>query len=274
MDKSASEHAQTTTALKTTQTQRAQLTHSLRDVGMWNKPKMKAYRMRFGHLARVWYDDMIDALSGATNATIETDLALGMALEIGLQNGAELLEYCLQRELLISESPETVSSRRVIEDQEKLAASREKYREKHRRSTGAAPDKLLSTTEGSTGEVPENRVPVPELMNNEDLNKKLSSVGWNDKAQNALEVWVAHRKAKGKPLGFSEIDALILNWSSDTDGFCRAVAHHSQNGNRNLYPVPIDEQAQRGTNKPKFNTTDQIEKIMGFEIKEIGVSRK
>lgn len=143
---------------------RAQLTHSLRDVGMWNKPKMKAYRMKFGHLARVWYDDMIDALSGATNATIEVELALGMALEVGLKNGEEILGYCLERGLLISESSGTVSSTRVIEDQEKLALSREKYREKHRRSSGAAPEQARKTV---------NSVPVPDT---EDLNKETVSL--------------------------------------------------------------------------------------------------
>lgn len=147
---------------------RAQLKHSLRDVGMWNKPKLKMFRMKFGYLARVWYDDMIDAISGATNATVDIEYALGLASEIGITNGEELLSYSLEKGLLLTESPGTVSQQRVIEDQEKLFEQQEKWRKK-KRTSGVPESDSQETPRGNSGETPESL----NVQGSEDLNTEL-----------------------------------------------------------------------------------------------------
>lgn len=90
----------------------------------------------------------------------------------------------------------------------------------------------------------------------EDLKIKMVALGWGEKPQSALLRWIEHRKRKNKPLGPTEIEALISNWSHDLAGFCRAVNHHTENGNKNIYPVP-EERPQKDT---KFKTkTEQLE---------------
>jgi len=171
-------HAENNTATQQSkQKPRAQLDHALLDVHMWSKPKLKTLRLKFGQLARLWYSDITLDLSAATNAEIDEELALALAEELGIEDPVALLSYCLEKGLLFSPSPGRISSVRVVEDQEKLAEQREKWRRKK-----GDPD----TPPGDSPEIPLGSSSVsPKSLNvqdceemksedlkNEDLNKK------------------------------------------------------------------------------------------------------
>ena len=96
MDQSAPIPGKTTTPKNTTQ-----LKHMLIDVDFAAKPKIKAMRAKFGQLARLWLIDVLCDLSRATNAEIERWAAIAIAQDLGITNGDELIDYCVERGILV-----------------------------------------------------------------------------------------------------------------------------------------------------------------------------
>lgn len=84
----------------------------------------------------------------------------------------------------------------------------------------------------------------------EDLKKKLSAMGVGSAPANELLRWIQHRKAKNKPLGPTEIDALAMEALREPSRIIREIQENIRNGNKNLYPV-AEKSAQNGHGPPK-----------------------
>lgn len=118
---------------------RAQLKHLLLDVNFKDKPKVIELEAVHSPLARLLYIDIQATMSAATNARISKRVPLVLGARIGLspEQVNTIIEYCIQNEMLIEED-EQLTSKRVIEDQEKLYKDQERWRqnrEKQKKST-------------------------------------------------------------------------------------------------------------------------------------------
>lgn len=157
---------------------KAQLKHVLFDSDFFDKPKIKALGYDHGQLAILYLMRLYAALSRATNATMETSAARGIAYEMHLEidKADEIVTYCASKSILLIDGDQ-ISSERVRADQEKLGEQQEKWREKQKKSRGC----LKSVS----GDIPE-RIPESlntERLNTEDLNldpKKIAKPGFVD----------------------------------------------------------------------------------------------
>lgn len=117
---------------------RAQLKHLLLDVNFKDKPQVVNLEAEFSPLARLFYMDLMAAMSSATNARITKSVARVLGSRIGIDPTAvnEIITFCLTNGLLELEG-DMITNSRVIKDQEsyakKLASVKERvtrFREK------------------------------------------------------------------------------------------------------------------------------------------------
>lgn len=142
-----------------------QLKHLLLDVDFFDKPKIKALTFRFGKSAGLWLIQTYLQMSRATNGLVDNDLLLGLAAELGIADGTELVSYCLQKGL-INKKADGFSNVRVDEDQEALAERQENWRNQKRSRKDS-----LENPSGILQESPRSvNVQTTEDLNIEDLN--------------------------------------------------------------------------------------------------------
>jgi hypothetical protein len=152
-------------------------------------------------------------------------------------------------------SPDVKRWRATFDAKSEAASAREAARK------GAQPEQKPSTEEPrrdhgvTTQSTTDDPQPVPESdqkpsirayvsrSGSKDLKEIVAACSWPPDGKEFLDRWINHRETIDKPLGFSEVDALIKDWSYDVPGFIRAVKHHQQNGNKNIYPVAEDDVA-------------------------------
>lgn len=107
--------------------ERAQLDHLLLDVDFFHKPTIVGFRRKFGYAAVAWLIETYCQMSRATDAIVTEDVLLATAEDMRLENGAEIVAYCLDFGL-ITQVDDFYTNYRVIADQEKLAKRRESDR--------------------------------------------------------------------------------------------------------------------------------------------------
>lgn len=105
-------------------TERAQLSHVLLDVDFLHKPTVVGFRSKFTWNAIPWLVELYCLMSRATHGQVSDAIAETVALDMGLKNGSELIEYCLANRLIEREDGALINSR-VVKDQEALAKKRE-----------------------------------------------------------------------------------------------------------------------------------------------------
>lgn len=150
----------------TTKPKRAQLKHLLLDVNFKDKPKVIELEAIHSPLARLLYIDIQATMSAATDGKISKKVPLVLGSRIGLSPDQvnSIIDFCLQTEMLIEEDG-LLTSKRVIEDQEKLYKEQERWRqnrEKHKTRTD------ITISYARAEHVPEAR--KSEILNTEDLN--------------------------------------------------------------------------------------------------------
>ena len=117
--------------------EKVQLSHLLLDVDFLHKPKIKALRYRYGHIAALGLIEIYCLLSRATEAVIERDVALSVCSDLGITDGEAFLDYCTEREILEVNQNGEISNDRVRADQAACARKLSQSRDRQRRKRGA-----------------------------------------------------------------------------------------------------------------------------------------
>lgn len=141
---------------------RAKLKHLLIDVDFLNNPKVRALA-KFGKISQLCLIDLYLSMSRATDARIDPDCVYAIISEYGLSQ--EFIDYCIAKGLIIKEGGFFTNSR-VIEDQERLGVTQDKWREKNgkKRVTPELPQSKERVTPDSLN------VQGSEVLNTEELN--------------------------------------------------------------------------------------------------------
>lgn len=235
---------------------RAQLDHLLLDADFFDKPKAKALLHRFGPVAQLFLVRLYLSLSRATNAEISKDAALGIAWEVRLEGQAEeILAYLVQEGMLQITEGGDFTAQRVVEDQEKLAEARAKWRAK-KGPTYELPQGTSLTSQGiPLGKPPPSQGKPPESVKSEDLNtedldlKKTvtlpNPLQWSAEELATLERWRAYQATRGNDLDQIQLEAIFSAWNYDRPGFMRAANFAIANRHKNLNPQP-DPQSRAG----------------------------
>lgn len=146
---------------------RAQLDHVLLDVDFFNNPKIRALKGKFGHISQLCLIDAYTAMSRATNAIIDGDCVMAILFDYQLK--WDFWEHCLDKGLVKIEG-QGYSNSRVIQDQEKLGRSQDKWRV----ANGKRKGDLSSTTNlhPINAQSKQNTVNAHgcEVLNTEELN--------------------------------------------------------------------------------------------------------
>lgn len=211
---------------------RAKLSHGLLNVDFFNYPKVKALLPKFGATAQLFCARLMLMLSNATDAEMSIDAALGDAYEIRLENPEAVLEYCISSGLFFSPRPGVISQTHVVEDQEKLAASQDRWRESKKKSRGQdvesgakrEPSELseesegISSSEGGSGGKPEPNLDHPHAV--------------------AEMTGLPKRGTDRLPLHEDQYRALLMNhWHSDENALEEALAFATDAcATKGLYP--------------------------------------
>jgi hypothetical protein len=145
---------------------RAQLKHLLLDVDFLNNPKIRALKARFKIVSQLCLIDLYLSMSRATNARIDDDCLNAIVSEYEL--GADFVSYCLDKGLICKDGAE-FSNSRIVEDQEKLGVTQDKWREKNgkKRVTSDLP---RVTPDLSRVNPDSLNVQGSEVLNTEELN--------------------------------------------------------------------------------------------------------
>lgn len=232
---------------------RAQLDHGLIDVDFLHKPKIIAFRSRFGHAAVTFIIEIILQCSRSTDGHIDGDTFAGLIKMFDLPDGHKMLEYCLVHEIL-SRDDLGITNKRVLEDQEKLFIRREKDRERQRKKRDNA------VTKGVTAPVTRGVTPDTDTdTGSEDLDLKELSPD----LRIAIPKWIEHRAVKKKPLGFTEIDAIKLEGLRDPEGLLRSIRASLKNGHETLYAVAEEKTAEKSGKSQHFEKVIALVKRHG-----------
>jgi hypothetical protein len=235
---------------------RAQLSHVLLDVDFLHKPTVIGFRSEHGWNAIPWLLEMYCLMSRATNGRISDKIAIQTATDMGLKNIEAMIAYCIAEGLMLRENGQLTNSR-VIQDQERLFKTRTDAIERKKKHVQNANGTRSSDTDT-----------VTDTATDPDLEEKLNRIGWGPKPKAALYHWIAHRKAKNRPLGFSEIDAILMGWAHDAAGFCKAVYFHAQNGHLNLKEEERGAAAtpKHGAVRPSQNVVNQMASDLAVKV--------
>jgi len=189
--------------------ERAQLAHGLIDVDFLHKPKMIAFVSRFGHAAVTFMLEIILQCSRSSSGWIDGDTYNGLMRMFGISNHEELLDYCIQNDMLMR-NDNKISNQRVLEDQEKLFKRREQDRQRQEKRR----DK--SVTEPVTRGV----TPVTETVSDTDttLRSKKDGVRYFGEFAEIDEIqYEQHAAAKGIDY-LNRCFELINGWVGEVQG--------------------------------------------------------
>lgn len=197
---------------------RAQLSHGLFDTDYGEKDKLVELEETHGGDA-CWYYTLLQlAMSGATDALISRAKALrvGDARRFKRERTEAIIAFLLDRGMLITEG-DMLSAPRVIQDQESLAATQDKWRDRKRKQrecpVGQARDNaqdsgvtapllredIVKNSEGSKSN--KSGAPVSRIVQIDEISlMQLSSAQGPDVVQRAIELAEAHiERQKGTP---------------------------------------------------------------------------
>ena len=250
---------------------RAQLDHVLLDVDFFNNPKIRAFKGKFGHISQLCLIDAYTAMSRATNAIIDGDCVIAILSDYQLK--WDFWEHCLDKGLVKIEG-QGYSNSRVIQDQEKLGKSQDKWR--------LANGKRKGDSEATTNLHPintqskQNTVNVHgcEVLNTEELN---IDINLKELDTPEIKLWMGKTRARIKASGGNTdqlwVDALLMKYAGRPADLLAALKHTaSLTKTKNVYEP--EAKSSRGgappviTEIPQSNATttrllalaEQIEK--------------
>jgi len=105
--------------------ERVQLDHVLIDVDFLHKPTIKALRFKYTDLSALVLIEILAQMSRATDGIIDREVALCVFSDLRFENGEEILEYCISKEILCASPCGGVTNVRVQKDQSACAKKRE-----------------------------------------------------------------------------------------------------------------------------------------------------
>jgi hypothetical protein len=237
-------------------TERAQLKHLLIDVEFFGKPKIRALAIDQGQLAVLLLVRIYAALSAATDAKARKSVAISIGLEMRFDPSQveTFLTYCFE-ERLLEQDGNYITARRVVEDQEEFARKQKKWRADYERKKSGIPAESERNRSGAAAESQQIREDLKDLKN---IKEKLSAVPEPLQSELIAEIplWIEHREAKRKPLGFTEIDALIMECARNPESELRSMRASRKNGHATLYAVADGD--SRSKSHPKSNHYDAV----------------
>lgn len=268
---------------------RAQLDHILLDADFFENPKILDLEIEHGDLAVLLLVKLLAAMSRATNGEISlnTAIAIGKRTALDREAVAAIINYCIERGILQPGAKESITNVRVIQDQEALAETRRKWREKHQGPKVVPqvfPGESPESTQGNT----RNSVNVHrcEILNTEDLNNNKKTVTpkifevpeplpgefASGPPHEALLRWLKYRaESKNKPLDPIQCEALLIRYIGRAEDFIKQVNRAVSSGWLNL-----QEGAESSAGPPKAKA-DEAEtawqKVISAAAKH-GQSRK
>lgn len=250
----------------------------------YTKPRNRKWINEHGAEAVLVLQTLWIACSQETNGKIRKDEAGMIAFPIQMKEEKiiSILESAVKVGLLDEDSEHYFNSQ-ILKDQESYIVKRQNYRkgrEKRTRIQGESrenPGRILPESRENHIECEYEYESEYVDLKKEDTRKPVPLPATLDTPEHrqALDRWQKYLRKHNKRLDRMQLDTLVLNWANRPPGELIAAINQSiERDYRKLVYEPPDERTERGAGKPKFSTTDQIEKIMNFEIKEIGVSRK
>lgn len=210
---------------------RVQLKHVLLDVDFYDKPKIRALSFKHKKISAGWLSHCYMQMSRASDAVVDRDCLEALAVEWGIPNFDEVLQYCIANKL-IHQSGSGYSNTRVEEDQEACAEKREeslkraaRFRDRQRSVTNAlrtrTPDTdtvtdtvtVVSSKEGGAGETTADPFEIPQASDFAD-----------SRAASALERWGEYTtKTHKKPWGQIQADALMMGYQGRVSDLIRDI---------------------------------------------------
>jgi hypothetical protein len=221
---------------------RVQLKHVQLDHNFFEKPKIIALGYRFKEAGQLLFISTLCLMAKATDSEIDIDCVRAEAsrlLKWDETKADEFIAYIIERDLVHRGSkPFLIANRRILEDQENMAAKQEKWRESKRTQRGHVEDN--------------SRRVNTELLNTEDLKSEISKSDFPkslDTAEHraAIAKWCEYSAKKHrKVISEMEIEALLLNWSSRAKELIPAINQSIERGWKGIIYKPPDE-------KPQYN---------------------
>jgi hypothetical protein len=200
-----------------TKKRRAQLKHGLFDTDYPEKDKIAQLEEKYGGDGCWYYTCLQLAMSKATDAQISPAKALriGDARRFDRKRTEEILGFLLDRDMLVREG-EMLSAPRVIEDQEALAVSQDKWKEAKRRQRGQEGGQRedKDRTDGLPSEESEESEEIKETVSPNfaawDFPPTLDTPG----IRKALELFAAKMQQRHRPLDEIWFSAMACQYAS------------------------------------------------------------
>lgn len=109
------------------------LKHALLDWDVFAKTKMQDMCCEFGQLSRLWFVDLVLAMSQATSGSLSQKLALKLARDVGISEPEKLLQYAIEAGIFILGRDGSISNERVLQDKTKLQIKRDQQNKRKRK---------------------------------------------------------------------------------------------------------------------------------------------
>lgn len=262
---------------------KAQLKHALIDVNFKDKPKILELEAEFNPIARLFFIDILCALSAATNGVLSRGAAkiLGSRCGFTSDQANAILDFCISREMLTALDDNTITNSRVQKDIEaynkKLERDVNYYQAKKRRIVNELDNETnnektknlvfvsdldLKNNSQKISEPEDFKkimgIPIPEKLFHPDLPKAFKI--WNDNlsrknpnlAKNAGNIELIFMDAIRQKVTADQFLSLVLRAGSST-------WHSLQWQNLNEQPPKFSQKHEntRSSNVP----TDTIKKL-------------
>lgn len=244
---------------------RSQLKHMLMDVDFFDKPTVRALGFKHTQVSVLLYVRWLMLMSRATNALVTRDAMASIAREVLHGMGTSVatfetvLQYCLDTEMIIEESPGCYTNDRVVKDQEACAVKRvgavqrqAKFREK----------------KGESGNALQTRLPVHVHVDDHDhefdLIKEMDTPAIRAEVAKVAEKF--QRDSKGKRRLHQQT---LDNWQAEFLGKPEAFLRALKNTNSKTYALNLirdDDQPRAGP--AKKSTKDTLNEMMAQALAE------
>lgn len=278
----ASAHAENTTTKALSKSDKIPSIMIGRD--FYTKPRNRKWIAEYGAEAVLVLQTLWIACSQETSGKIRKDEAGMIAFPIQMKEEKiiSILESAVKVGLL-DEDFEHYFNSQILNDQESYTVKRQNYRtgrqkrERNKRESSEDSARILPESCENHIECEYEYESEYEDLKKEDTRKPVPLPATLDTPEHrqALDRWQKYLRKHHKRLDRMQLDTLVLNWANRPPGELIAAINQSiERDYRKLVYEPPDERTGRAGGKQRFNTTDQIEKIMNFEISEIGVPRK
>jgi hypothetical protein len=224
---------------------RAQLKHVLMDVDLPNHNKIRLLKSVHGNAGKLAYYELQMAMSKATNATVDKDLIILIAIESEVADTESFFKYLLDKGLIQKES-NGFSNTPVIKDQESYFKKLDSDRK--RKGKGKESEKVLKD---------------PDIDTDFDIDIDLNKEEWTIPAKcdtpeirAALEPCLQRLKKNGRELDQIGLDAFFLNLALDPKRILAALTHTtSLTMAKNIYEPP-DKSIKPWQKKPEIPPTN------------------